>query len=36
MAGNMLKGATGAGGKANPANQVQGVIGGLFGKKKKK
>jgi len=35
MAGNMLKGVTGVGGKANPANQVQGVIGGLFGKKKK-
>ncbi|MGA9884721.1 MAG: AsmA family protein [Candidatus Acidiferrales bacterium] len=36
MAGNMLKGAAGIGGNKNPANQVQGVIGGLFGKKKKK
>ncbi|HVB88004.1 MAG TPA: AsmA family protein [Candidatus Dormibacteraeota bacterium] len=35
MAGSMLKGVTGVGGKTNPANQVQGVIGGLFGKKKK-
>ncbi len=40
MAKNMAKGlagaATGVGGKNNPAGQVQGVIGGLFGKKKKK
>jgi AsmA protein len=40
MAGNMAKGlagaAAGAGGQNNPASQVQGVIGGLFGKKKKK
>ncbi|MGH9687960.1 MAG: AsmA family protein [Candidatus Acidiferrales bacterium] len=36
MAGNMLKGAAGIGGNKNPANQVQGIIGGLFGKKKKK
>jgi len=35
MAKNMLKGVTSVGGKANPANQVQGAIGGLFGKKKK-
>lgn len=36
MAGSVLKGVSGVGGKANPANQVQGVIGGLFGKKKNK
>ncbi len=39
MAGNMVKGlagAAGTGGQSNPVNQVQGVIGGLFGKKKKK
>lgn len=36
MAGNVLKGATGAGGNKSPANTVEGVIGGLFGKKKKK
>lgn len=38
MAKNMLKGIAGsatAGGKNNPANQVQGALGGLFGKKKK-
>jgi AsmA protein len=37
VAGNMLKNAAGgAGGQNNPASQVQGVLGGLFGKKKKK
>ncbi|MGH9717262.1 MAG: AsmA family protein [Candidatus Acidiferrales bacterium] len=36
MAGSMLKGATSVGGKNNPASQVQGMLGGLFGKKKKK
>jgi AsmA protein len=36
MAGNILKGAAGVGGNKNPASEVQGVIGGLFGKKKKK
>lgn len=40
MAGNMLKGvagtAAGAGGQNNPVDQVQNVLGGLFGKKKKK
>lgn len=36
MAGNVLKGATSAGGNNNPASTVEGVIGGLFGKKKKK
>lgn len=40
MAGSMLKnaagGAAGAAGQNNPADQVQGIIGGLFGKKKKK
>ncbi len=38
MAKNMLKGIAGsaaAGGKSNPVNQVQGALGGLFGKKKK-
>jgi AsmA protein len=35
MAGNMLKGATGVGGNKNPAGAVQGIVGGLFGKKKK-
>jgi AsmA protein len=35
VAGNMLKGATGVGGNKNPAGAVQGVVGGLFGKKKK-
>jgi len=35
MAGNMLKGAPGATGTtSNPANTVQGVLGGIFGKKK--
>lgn len=39
MAKSMLKGIAGgaaAGGQNNPANQVQGALGGLFGKKKKK
>jgi len=36
MAGNVLKGATGAGGNKSPATTVEGVIGGLLGKKKKK
>jgi AsmA protein len=39
MAKNMLKGIAGgatAGGQNNPVNQVQGALGGLFGKKKKK
>jgi AsmA protein len=39
MATSILKGvagSTGAGGKNNPVNQVQDVIGGFFGKKKKK
>jgi AsmA protein len=36
MAGNVLKGATSAGSNNNPANTVEGVIGGLLSKKKKK
>ena len=36
MAESALKGATGAGGNQNPASTIEGVIGGLLGKKKKK
>lgn len=36
MAGNILKGATGVGGNKNPAGEVQNMLGGFFGKKKKK